>query len=208
LDGQYRRDQRGRPRLDGSFIRGQTAFTFPTIVLLTLVLVTSVVSGCASVVVSRDYAPQAEFAAYRTYALRSAPTREGAPRSLVDQRAQAAIDRELTAKGLRRVADSESPDLLVVTRFDARDRVEVVPYYSAYGGYWYPGYLGMGWGYGWSTMAYPYTEGTLFVDLVDPKSNNVVWHGRARRTVYDNDLSVEQVDKMVKKLLEEFPPSR
>jgi hypothetical protein len=55
-------------------------------------------------------------------------------------------------------------------------------------------------------MAYPYTEGTLVVDLVDPKSNNVVWHGRARRTVYDSELSAEQIDEMVKKLLEDFPP--
>lgn len=170
-------------------------------------LAASLVSGCASVAVTRDYAPQTEFAAYRTYALRSSQPRESEPRSLIDQRAQAAIDRELTAKGLRRVADSESPDLLVITRFDARDRVEFVPYYSSYGGYWYPpGYMGLGWGYGWNTMAYPYTEGTLVVDLVDAKSNNVVWHGRARRTVYDTELSAAQIDQMVKKLMEDFPP--
>lgn len=193
-----------RPQLDGSRIPRHTRFTFRTTTPLVLVLATSLVSGCASVVVSRDYAPQTEFATYRTYALRSGPTREGEPRSLVDQRAQAAIDRALTAKGLRQVADSESPDLLVVTRFEARDRVDYVPY-TTYGGYWYPGY-GWGWGYGGNTMPYPYTEGALVVDLVDPKSNNVVWHGRARRTVYDTELSAEQVDQMVKKLLEDFPP--
>ena len=188
---------------------GRLQFTFPTITLLALVLATNLVSGCASVAVTRDYAPQTEFATYRTYALRSGPAREGEPRSLIDQRAQAALDRALTAKGLRRVADSESPDLLAVTRFDARDRLEVVPYYSGYGGYWYsPGSMspGLGWGYGWNTMAYPYTEGTLVVDLVDAKSNNVVWHGRARRTVYDSELSADQIDQMVNKLLEDFPP--
>jgi Domain of unknown function (DUF4136) len=197
-----------RPRLDWSEIRGHTPVTLRAITLLTLMLAAILASGCASVAVTRDYSPQAEFSAYRTYALRSGQIREGEPRSLIDQRAQAAIDGELTAKGLRRVADSESPDLLVISRFEARDRVDVAPYYSAYGGYWYPpGSMGLGYyGWGWSPMAYPYTEGTLIVDLVDTKSNNVVWHGRARRTVYDSELSAEQIDKMVKKLLEDFPP--
>jgi hypothetical protein len=203
--GQYRRYPReSRPQLDGSNIRGHTPVTFRTITLLALAFATSLVSGCASVTVTRDYAPQADFSAYRTYALRSVPTREGEPRSLIDQRAQAAIDRALTAKGLRRVADTESPDLLVISRFDARDRVEVAPYYSGYGGYWFPTY--MGWGYGGSAMSYPYVEGTLVVDLVDAKSNNVVWTGRARRTTSEADLAADKVDEMVKKLLEEFPP--
>jgi hypothetical protein len=170
------------------------------------VLATNLVSGCASVTVSRDFAPHVDFTAYRTYALRSVPTREGEPRSLIDQRAQAAIDRALTAKGLRRVADPESPDLLVLSRFESRDRVDVVPYYSAYGGSWSPTYMGFGWGYGWSTTSYPYVEGTLVVDLVDVKSNNVVWTGRARRTTADAELPADKVDEMVNKLLEKFPP--
>lgn len=170
---------------------------------------TSLVSGCATVAVSRDYASHVDFAAYRTYALRSAQPREGEPRSLIDQRAQAAIDRALTAKGLRRVAESESPDLLAIVRFDTRERVDVVPYLSAYGTYWNPAGsvgLGYGWGYGWNAMVDPYTEGTLVLDLVDAKSNNVVWHGRARRAAADPELSAAQVEQMVTKLLEDFPP--
>jgi hypothetical protein len=206
--GQYRRSPRGpRPRLDGSGIPGHTSVTFRTITLLVLVFATSLVSGCASVTVSRDFAPHVDFTAYRTYALRSVPAREGEPRSLIDQRARAALDRGLTAKGLRRVAETESPDLLVISQFDARDRIDVVPYYSAYSGYWGPTTMGgWGWGYGWSPAPYPYIEGTLVVDLVDPKSNNVVWRGRARRTVYNPELSAKEVDEMVDKMLEKFPP--
>ena len=96
----------------------------------------------------------------------------------------------------------------MVNRFEARDRVDYVPYYTAFGGYWYPpGSMSLPAGAMAGTRwPYPYTEGTLVVDLVDPKSNNVVWHGRARRTVYDSELSAEQIDQMVKKLLEDFPP--
>jgi hypothetical protein len=177
------------------------------ITLLALMFAASVVSGCASVAVTRDYSPQADFAAYRTYALRSGQAREGEPRSLIDQRVQAAIDHELTGKGLRRVADPELPDLLVISRFEARDHVDVVPYYSGYGWYRYPAaYMG-GYGWGWSTMTYPYTEGVLVVDLVDARSNDVVWQGRARRDVSDGELSAEQIVEMAKKLLEDFPPA-
>jgi hypothetical protein len=160
-------------------------------------------TGCAAVAVSRDYAPSIDFTAYRTYALRSASARESEPRSLIDQRAQAAVERALAQKGLHRVGDAESPDLLAIVRFETRMWVGVVPY-TAYGGYW--GWR-WGWGYpgyGWNTWAESYTEGTL--DLVDAKSNDVVWRGRAQRATADTELSAAKVEEMVTKLLEDFPP--
>ncbi len=163
-------------------------------------------SGCAAVAVNRDYAPNIDFTAYRTYVLRSGSAREGEPRSLIDQRAQAAVERALARKGLRRVGDSESPDLLAIVRFETRAWVGVVPYVSAYGGYW-----GWGWGwrypgYGWNAWVESYTEVTLVVDLVDAKSNDVVWRGRAQRETADTELSAAKVEEMVTKLLEDFPP--
>ena len=51
-----------------------------------------------------------------------------------------------------------------------------------------------------------YTEGTLVVDIVDPKLDQTVWRGWAISVVDEHDESEETVRAFVEVLLEQFPP--
>jgi hypothetical protein len=49
--------------------------------------------------------------------------------------------------------------------------------------------------------------GTLLVDLVDAKSNELVWRGLATKTLNKRPKNVRPlIDKAVKKMVKRFPP--
>ncbi len=128
-------------------------------------------AGCSSISTAADYDRAADFSHYRTYSWREV---DDVPNPLLDQRIHAAVDRALTDKGLTQV--EQGGDLTVVYhgRIETQNRVEM----------WDPawGYLG---GWRWSqpergiTMVREIPVGTLIVDLVDTKTNELVFRGTA-----------------------------
>ena len=54
-----------------------------------------------------------------------------------------------------------------------------------------------------------YVDGTLFVDMIDAKKNQLVWQGRGTKTV-DPDASQkkreENINYAVKLIFEKYPP--
>jgi hypothetical protein len=58
-------------------------------------------------------------------------------------------------------------------------------------------------------MATRYTEGTVIVDVVNPRTKEVLWRGRGVATVSDNEAQYEQdLWKTVTAILEKFPQAR
>lgn len=66
-------------------------------------------------------------------------------------------------------------------------------------------------------LAWDVRKGTLVLDMTDPTSKHLVWHGRASDTLRDEpttDMSKDakrvekQVKKAVEKLMKKFPPSK
>ena len=164
----------------------------PAVLLAALLL-----GGCSSISVSTDWDRTVDFTAYRSF--RWAPTKDSddirqGQGSLLDTRIRRAVSAELANRGFR-AADGRVavPDLLLVYRVSARDRVDVYRHST----YRRP--------YGRVVDVHQYREGTLVLMMVDPKLDQVIWEGAGRGAIGRND-SGEQIPAVVAKILEEFPP--
>lgn len=158
-------------------------------------------AGCSTMRVSSDYDRDADFSQLGTFDWMPAPPRRpSAPRlgnSFVQRRIRGALERELTAKGYRKV--SRDPDFLVAFFTAAEDRVAV----HRINEYW--GYRGR-----WVTRVQVdhYRLGTLIVDIVEPRRRELVWRGWATDAVRgrDPEKMENKMTEAVVKILREFPP--
>ena len=107
------------------------------------------------------------------------------------------------AKGMQK---SETPDVLVSLYTKSRERVNV----SANVGYGYGWGFNPWWGYGNQVNVNSYTEGTLFIDVIDAKEKSMVWQGigsgaLSNRTVAKKE---ERIKEFVEEILSKFPPEK
>jgi len=155
---------------------------------------------------SYDYDKTASFTGFKTYALKDG-TKVGQP--LIDDRIVAAINAELSARGL---TNSESnPDIFVVYHVAFDKQKDISTFSSGHGGY---GPYGWGYGGGWgggstSTQIRDILVGTLVVDVADAKKGQVIWRGTGVKEV-DTQAKPEKRDKSistaVNKIFKNFPP--
>ena len=120
--------------------------------------------------VSYDYEKTANFAAFKTFALKDG-TKVGQP--LIDDRIVAAIEQELAAKGLTKV--DANPDVFVVYHTSFDKQKDISTFSSGYGGGYGP--YGWGWGGGWAggsttTQVRDILMGTLVIDIADAKKKS------------------------------------
>ena len=152
-------------------------------------------AGCASSPTVRTNVDQsANFAQYKTFAFVSPlGTDRSGYRSIVSQHLMDATQRELEARGLRRV-DGDS-QLLVNFNANLSQKLQVMPSMGPmYGGGYYGyrrGFYGAWPMYDANTVT-QYTEGTLNIDLVDAARKQLVWEGVVTNTVTDSDLNAVQ----------------
>jgi hypothetical protein len=107
-----------------------------------------------------------------------------------------AIRKDLTDHGFVE-ATSGRPDFYVAYYVGLKDRYDVssmgygLPvFHRRFGGWW-------GWPRGYDVWAVPYTESTLIVDLIDAKTNQLVWRG------YDTDtLNTGKPEKTLDKAVD------
>jgi hypothetical protein len=177
--------------------------TADLLVALSLALASA---ACSSYHVTTDHDESVDVSSIRTWDFM--PHREAAPGSLagntlVEKRVKAAVERELAAKGMRRTSDS--PQVVVALHSITRDRLDATSWPT-----WGPGWHGR-WGH-WggypSVTVFQWTEGTLVVDLVDTRTNDLVWRGTVTEALDEKSGSAESVDEAVRKLFEAFPPDR
>lgn len=178
---------------------------------LLVVALTVLTAGCSSISVRYDYDKTADFQSYKTYAWLPQPTTStsGSARhaiqrnSLLDKRILAAVNTQMTEKGLR--VDTEDPDLLLMYHTGVEDKVNVTDW-----GYSYPYHYG-GWYYGGGRdidVTY-YQEGTLILDFIDGQSKELVWRGMATAALSSNptpESSDKQINNAVAKMLNGYPP--
>ena len=171
------------------------------------------VAGCAGgLKVNSDFDPQANFSSYRSYSWLALPRGDDARvnNSLVDGRIRSAVDGELLTKGYQMTGDgNEQFHVGYHIALEGKMDVDAVNTYYGYGyrrwGAWgaYPAG-------GTTTRVREYTEGTLLVDIVDARTNELVWRGSGTAEVRE-DVSPEQrqrnINNAVAKILETFPPN-
>lgn len=170
-------------------------------------------SSCISVRVVTDYDRSADFNSYKSYAFYKTGIDKAQISDLDKKRILRAIETEMSNKGF---VKSETPDLLVSIFTKEQERVDV---YNNVGWGWGWGW-GPGWGYwnpwmwggaGWggrniSTR----TEGSLYIDLIDAKSKELVWQGKGVGTLnnFRNiDKKEARIREFVSEILANYPPN-
>lgn len=165
--------------------------------LLTLSLL-FVVVGCSSVKVMTDYDTKANFSQYKTFAFYKKGIDKAAISDLDKRRIMRAIERELIAKGMQK---SSNPDVLVSIFTKTRERINVND--NRFGGFWYPWYYGPN-----PVTVSQYTEGTLFIDILDKQKKELVWQGIGSGALRMSNVEKKErrIKEFVKEILSKYPP--
>ena len=155
-------------------------------------------TGCSSMSVESDHDATASFQGYQTYQWADNPSAAASmipPGSLNDVRIRRAVDDELVGKGMG--PSISDPDLFVQYHVNLEDMVQV----------WDDRWVTpRGWQAG-DVSVTNYTEGTLFIDLIDARQGNVIWRGWATGAVDQNTSNIEErLRKVVQKILDRYPP--
>ena len=162
-------------------------------------------TGCARYATT-DYDNTARFATYEHY--RFAERQEGSVQSLDAARIERALEKALEKEGFRRAEGEQKQALVVRYRIEQERRLESRG----------PNF-GLGFGFGNSPFTFgmahtpvesrEIVEGQLVVELVDPKAEQVIWQGRARRNLTDSMVAEERkrlINRVVRAMFEQYPP--
>ncbi len=192
-----------------------------------------VFAGCATLQVRTDYDQRASFTPLSTYEWVDQEVDNGGNPAvnspLLGRHIRYAVDDELGRMGYRK-AESGTPDFRIAYRVIAQERARANSYGYG-GGYGYssyrPGFYGFRfyrsryfrpyYGYGYSGGGYggggyvrEYLRGTLVLDIIDVRKDELIWRGWGTKSL-DADPRPEKVrmyvDEAVAEILEEFPPT-
>jgi uncharacterized protein DUF4136 len=151
--------------------------------------------------VTIDFDRNADFSKYRTYSFGQGTP---APETLMNQRIQDAIERQLAEKGL--VMVESDPDLIVVYHCAVEKETQLNTTYLG----------GWGWGRGWGrwggggnaiTQVEQIPVGHLIVDIGDTAEKRYIWRGTSTKTVSSKpDKNAKTIEEGVRKMFEKFPP--
>jgi len=171
--------------------------------LLPLLLVFAfLLTSCSSVRVATDYDREAEFGSYTSFAFYKPGIDKAEISDLDKRRILRGIESQLVSKGMTK---SSTPSLLVSIFTKERERINVYNNHYGYGWGWYPWYYGGHYGHHVSTT----TEGTLYIDLIDAKTKNLVWQGMGTsKLVRSSNIEKreERIRLIVNEILAKYPP--
>lgn len=154
-------------------------------------LFTLALTGCATKPdIRSDYDRAADFSSYRTYNIMDRAGQEpgGAPyESITAQRIRAAVEYEMESRGYSK---SPTPDIFVnfyVTVQQVQKVSQVPSAPQPVYGYGYRRYNTWP-GQNYETWVRNYNEGTLMIDVVDAKTNQLVWEGVGRGRLTKSEI--------------------
>lgn len=145
--------------------------------------------------------PGIDFSKFHTYKWVKVPNAKY-PNQIVDTQIMTSIDTQLASKGLTKTTD-EKADLYITYQVSVQQQTQ----WNAYG---------MGGGYRWGGGMATAQEstiniGTLVLDMYDTSTKDLVWTGRATKTLNpskDSEKNQKNLDKAMAKLLKDFPPKK
>ena len=164
---------------------------------LLILLVSLTYLSCSSVRVSSDYNSEINFSSYKTYAFSKKGIDKAQINELDKKRILKALEIELSSLGLRK--NSIDPDVVVSIFTVANEEININNSYN---------YLGYSYGpwYNFNYSNYSTTQGTLFIDIIDYKKNELVWQGIGKGYISENSSKKEeQIKSFVNKILLQYP---
>jgi hypothetical protein len=140
--------------------------------------------------------PAVDFAKFKTFTIQPGRLSSKNPAlnsELVRKRIDFDIQKALSARGLTFVPSGAADMNVLYTLGSFRgSQLEAYP---------------AGWrGWGTRVVRVPFTEGTLVIDLRDPRSRSLVFRAIAREEKSDAAKVEGKLDNMVKKSFEKYPP--
>ncbi|MBE7628454.1 DUF4136 domain-containing protein [Tenacibaculum piscium] len=165
---------------------------------LILLMVLFLITSCVSVNVATDYDTKVNFKNYKTFAFYKKGIDKATISDLDKRRIMRAIEQELTAKGMTK---SDSPDILVSIFTKSTERIMVTD--NFYGGFYYPYYYGIN-----PIQVSKYTQGTLFIDILDAQKKELVWQGIGTGTLSTRNVEQKQarIKEFVAEIMAVYPP--
>lgn len=182
-----------------------------TVKISALVALVLTLAACATARVATDHDREARFAELNSFAWLE-PMYEVVDDPLLDSpllgaKVQRAAVSELTDRGYQRTSAPEA-DFLVTFHVTSRERI------SDHGG------VSVGVGYGRFRSPFhssifigdrfggvrSYQEGTLIIDILDARTNQLIWRGWVRDPVQPGRYTDEAVERSVRQILSRFPP--
>jgi hypothetical protein len=164
------------------------------------------ITSCSNEIrIKTDYDREVNLRLYKTYGWLPVKEIESKNNPLVyneltDKRIKKAVDMQFQAKGIQFTTDN--PDLRVHYHIIVDNRSAVRP--TTYGYYYSPYWMRN------QYDVYQYREGTLIIDLMDAKNNNLIWRGWGTEVLDTNDIDLSEaaINEAVFKILKEFPPTK
>lgn len=182
--------------------------------LSALLLVGALLSGCKSTP-NYDYDQSVNFSKIKTYAWiisdkQSVESKEFYQSEINQKRITRAIDQQLLAKGLQKVAPDNADVLVnyhtsVVTKRE-RDLSNTHPYYWSFGSGFHHSHLGFHMNL--NNLERQYKAGALVVDFINP-DKELIWRGAKESRVQRKASPAqrqERIDNVVADIMANFPP--
>lgn len=170
-------------------------------VLLLLASATLGLTSCSPFQVRSDYAETANFTNYKTYKLRVDDLKLN---DIDKDRVLNEVSKQLQMRGL---SSGENPDLIVNVKANHKKVTDI----NNGGGYGMWGWGGpFGWGVGMNrTWSSNYNEGALILDLIDNRTQKLVWQGIGSGISVDNPKAKQkQIPQIVAEIMANYPPKR
>lgn len=166
------------------------------------ILIFCMVISCASSKVLSDFDNSVNFTNYKTFDF-SAPTDKIPVDDIIKNRILNSISSNLSSKGLQQ---SVNPDLFVDVDIKTKNKKDYsntnVNVSTTFGKRW-RFRTGVGKTY---SKEINYTEGSMIINLVDRRTNQLVWKGSMTDVVKETSSSQESISTAISKILESFPP--
>lgn len=164
-----------------------------TISMLGIMLSLMAVSAMAQSVQS-DFDRSFRFSDLKTFSFavqKRAATDPLGSDTLNDGRIRKGLESQLTSSGFR--METEKSDFVIAYYVTTKNKLNVQDF-----GYGPPRWFGSR-----DIRVNQYSEGTLMVDFIDAKSNQVIWRGRASGTLEMKGVD-KKISKSVEKLIKQF----
>ena len=158
-------------------------------------------SSCSPFNVRSDYAETKNFSSIKTYKLRVDDLKLN---DIDKDRVLNEISKQLQAKGL---VSGENPDVILNLKANHK-KVTDVQANSGFGmGMWGGSF---GWGLGMNrTWTNNYNQGALIFDMIDAKTNKLIWQGVGSGISVDSpNAKTRQIPKIVAEIMANYPPIR
>ncbi len=176
---------------------------------LTVLLFSAALAVAFGASIKSDYQKDFDFSRLHTFSFKT--ERDSSDRlatnTIEAQRIQKGLAVQLQENGFTQ--SSSNPDFIVAFYSRVKEKTEINSTGFGYGPAWGWGYgipyrARWRWGQGPNIWTYTYTQGCVMADIIDTKTQELVWRGVVKDTVNGIGQSEKQVNSAAKDLIQRF----